>query len=259
MRTTVASVPSRHISVSIDRASSQPLISLDIQSPMNTIPQLPRPEGIVTNNSARTNQSLAKESPQGPCDSRQCVCYESALQRLSDLDESRSSSSSVTIDLVMSIESNVKSQTRDILNCKSCSCDRPKVLLLVGVMLENTASLLEDILDIAVRAKKSLALQHENTTSSPSLIDDHGKGNQHSNSLDSFSLRVGAYEISGEEKLTFLNHLIRLRLQSLSSAVRQLHENMLEHRQSLYCKAGTAVVVEINRRLHLANSTLENL
>lgn len=63
--------------------------------------------------------------------------------------------------------------------------------------------------------------------------------------------------VVGEEKVTFLNQLIRLRLQNLSSAVQQLHEHMLQNRQSLYFKAGAAVVVEINRRVHLANSTLD--
>lgn len=184
-------------------------------------------------------------------------CYIQVLHRLADLYElQHCNTSSTTIDQVMEIEKDIREQIFDILDCRFCSIDGPRIFVLLGVVLENVVDLLEGISSAEMlhppeSPASRLVFERDSHQNSSNIANSPQQSNNTSNlnPMSSTSLRLGAYEISGEEKSNLLKHIIHTRLQKLVGTIRKLHDHMHAKFQPANIKTGTMMMVDIHRRL----------
>ncbi len=183
--------------------------------------------------------------------SASCRCFETVLQKLSDLDESQSEIFSSTIDVALILEKGLHMHTAQVLQCGTCATKRPTLLLLLAIVIDNVVCMLENASSFSNKS------QMDNTTflvrpsrRSFRATTAEAKGDRAAdNSMDKPSLLVGGHEIFSEEKNKFLKQLLQERLSSLSSTLRQLMQYMQRSPQNSNSKHGTIMVFETYKRL----------
>lgn len=166
-----------------------------------------------------------------------CSCYHSILRCLSKLHENSPSNINITFDQMVKIEKDVRIQVSVVLECRRCS-DNSSLLILLSVLLENIVELLEGI---------NFGDVHQT---------DHKLGSEGSvqgTRIKSTALKLGTYEIDGEEKADFMKNLLNQRLQRLATTIREVHGCMHKNAGKLGVafnqKINTILMADIYQRL----------
>ncbi|CAK4033190.1 Hypothetical predicted protein [Lecanosticta acicola] len=233
-----ASLPNFYSGNFRNSQDSRPSTTASAMSSFSTFPS-----GQVPNSFTQTNTSPMPLLPS------RCSCYSSILQRLSELKDEKAKFLSTRIDTIMKLEKDVRIQTQTMLKCDMCTHERSRSLLLASVLLESMIDLLEGVPASDSRrpvdARSELAILRRQ--SMPAYM--------HSNT-ETGRLVLGEYEISGEEKLGFLRHLLHTRLNELANLTRQLQE----HTETL--GPGSTAILTIlagcSQRIHAIMSRLQN-
>ena len=205
---------------------------------------------LDSHTSESTSDSKLGSRGDGGAVERGCKCYRSVLRRLSDLHENYSGNINTTIDQVMRAEKDVRNQVSEALECRRCS-NNSSLLLLLSVLLQHVTELLEGISfgDVYMSGIE----QDGDVLGSGGSIKGTG--------IDVTALRLGNYEIDGEEKADFLKLLLNQRLQRLAATTRKLHNWMQRDtgRESTAFnrKIGTILMAEIYQRLMIIIRRLE--
>ena len=186
----------------------------------------------------------------------QCHCYADILRRLLQLEEQRLGIQSNKVDQIIKLEKDVRTQALAVTRCKFCSFERPKVTLLVGIVLEYVLDILEGI---------SLNEDTYSTqTSEPREMDSRRDSvvtrldsavEARSAAVDRTVLQFGEYEICGQEKLSFLRHIVHARLRELSSLTNECLQQCKVQPSNF--KAAATIMLELGQRLHAAMNRLE--
>ncbi|RDW56961.1 hypothetical protein BP5796_13028 [Coleophoma crateriformis] len=203
-------------------------------------------------NSDLSSRPISASQTDGGASERACKCYQSVLRRLSDLHENYTSNINITFDQIMQLEKDVRTQVSAALECRRCS-NKGSLLLLLSVLLHNTMELLEGMRlgDDGMTGMEEDGDMLQGRSSSVQVI-----------SIEITALRLGNYEIDGEEKAGFLKHLLNQRLQKLAATIKKLHNWMQKNtgRQGVAFnrKIGTMLMTEIYQRLLSIIHRLEN-
>lgn len=226
---------------------------------------LPNNFGNAANARPSTTSSSLNSAPSGPRASIQscppstplmpprCSCYGIILQRLAELKDEKATFLSSRVDNIMRLQKDIRLQTLALLKCDSCVSERSRSLLLVGVLLESIIDLLEGVPFNDPRMVAADARMQHSLPRRQSM-----PAHMHTNS-DTGRLVLGEYEISGEEKLGFLRHLVNSRLNELSALTRQLHDHVQvsgAHDPSF--RAVATVMAGCSQRIHAIMSRLQN-
>lgn len=177
-----------------------------------------------------------------------CRCYEIVVRKLSDLDESQSGMLSSTIDVALMVEKGVQPQIAQVLQCGTCSSNRPNLLLLLSVIIDNIVSMLESTSNANNKLQMDgMFLGRSSHRSSQALTECNG--DRPATPSVKPPLLVGGYEICSELKSRFLKQLLQGRLNSLSSTLLQLMQYMQRNPHNSNSKHGTTMVKETHKRL----------
>nr|A0A348HAZ0.1 RecName: Full=Transcription factor phiO; AltName: Full=Phomoidride biosynthesis cluster protein O [fungal sp. ATCC 74256]BBG28512.1 putative transcription factor [fungal sp. ATCC 74256] len=178
-----------------------------------------------------------------------CNCYTTVLRRMHQFSLTSLKGGLSTIDETMRLEKEIRGEVITILHCSSCTANRQRVLLFVGIIMETTVDMLEHVLlDDTAASGQSI---FDQLSSSPQ--SHRSKRTRTLSPLpygEKTTLRLGTYEIDGEEKAGFLSFMIRSRLKELSTTMRHLHTAIQQAQQTSNSKAATTIIVEAFQRLH---------
>ncbi|KAH8804388.1 hypothetical protein F5884DRAFT_406397 [Xylogone sp. PMI_703] len=215
----------------------------------------------------RSTSSRGSSGPQGQGvlllsrQRMQCTCCDSILQTLVDLDMHLSGRSAISLDSIMKFEKETRIQTLTILKCDSCSQKfRPRILLLMGVVLEAVVELLEGVLNQTQQLSASAtSISSSSKLASPpaSIFEDNTTSSTPGETVNSCSLWLGDYEISGQEKTQFLKHLVTTRLHDIADTVHQLCESVEQYCNRPAFKVGTSMLVEVYRHIQAIVKSLK--
>jgi hypothetical protein len=180
-----------------------------------------------------------------------CDCYPTVLQRMYQLNSSYVRDEISTIDQIMRLEKDIRSEVVRLLLCEPCSGNRQRVLLLTSTIMETTVDILEnDLADEMEASGHSIFKGLHGPLQSQHHARKYSKSHPSVACREETTLKLGTYEIDGEEKKGFLSYLIRTRLKELSGTLRQLHTTLQQTRQTSNTKAASIIVVDAFQRLH---------
>ncbi|CZT25711.1 uncharacterized protein RCC_11380 [Ramularia collo-cygni] len=190
-----------------------------------------------------------------------CSCYSDILQRLSDLKDNNSGVSTSELDQIMELEQDIRIQILAMVRCELCLFERPRALLLVGVVLESVLDLLECAcvtdtpINTSEHVRRPPMLTH--TSSSGSSSSYNSNHLYEIPTLNATNPNV-QYNVCSSEKAAQLRHLVRTRLYEVLGLTRHLHEHVQRCRSwaSNFAAADTTMA-EIGNRVCALMSRLE--
>ena len=215
---------------------------------------LPEPDSFpFFMRSAPTSAPADSRSMNGGLLDCECNCYNQTLKRMYRLNMSRAQSRHMTIDEAMKLEKEVRDEVLDLLRCTICSTNRPRVLLLIGLNLESTVDMLERVLLDDAKSSGHSILDHYDNASQPKRAKVFTSLPHKSKT----PLRLGSYEIDGDEKAGFLAYMTRSRIKELSTTMRQLCSVLQKVQQTCNSKAAISIVVATFQRLQAIMGQLD--
>lgn len=199
-------------------------------------------------NSSSTTMSAGTAAPP------RCTCYCDILQRLSELKDNKSGDPYPSVDYIMQLDMDIRTQISAMVGCDICLFQRTRALLLVGVVLESLVDLLESL------ALADPLLAAGECSARPTL--DTRMGSDSSSGSDASyhttALQMGATHVSVYETRGSLRPLIQTRLQEVFGLTRQLHGHLQAVRapQTNFGAADT-VMTELSLRICALMGQLE--
>ena len=175
-----------------------------------------------------------------------CGCYESILQKLSDLDESQTDLCRTTIDVALMLESGVQVHIIQVLQCGTCASKRPTLLLLLAIIIDNVVCMLENASSSSIDKSQS---ENDITSRNRPAQTSTRTRNGSTSPTETLRLVVGSHEILSEEKDRFLKQLLQARLSSLSTTLRRLMQYMQKSPPNSNSRRGSMMVAETYKRL----------
>ena len=166
-----------------------------------------------------------------------CRCYETVLQKLTDLEKSHPDESPPSIDVALMLDLEIQKHIEEVFRCEACGNNRPALLLLVAIVVDHVVCKLEKTSNSTIKSPMGSRVRMTSSRDGAASV------------TDSVPLLVGNHEISLGEKNKFLKQLLQLRLSSLTSTLRQLMQNMERSPQSSSSKQGALMVMETYKRL----------
>lgn len=140
----------------------------------------------------------------------------------------------------MGLEKAIRQQIASIIDCKACSGNRSRLLLLASIMFGSIVTLLGKMMDSEISSRSNFAMNKDGTgtvNSSP-----------HS-SPNSCTMHVGGYEIFGEERMEVLKHLILTKLHGLTNLIGQFQLYVQQSGKNQCFTPATTMIADIHRQL----------
>lgn len=221
-------------SAAIENSSTQ-----NERSPRSNLPkddQISPPPPVYT--ATHCNGPMYSDIPR--YQNRGCACYGSILHRLSDLNAHENRVPAVEVDAVMGLEKVIRQQIDSVIECKACSGNRPRLLLLASVMFGSIVNLLGKLLDCEAIPRSNFSMNKGGTETV------HSPPQYPSNSC---TMHVGGYEIFGEERMEVLKHLILKKLHGLTNLVFQFQVYVQQSGGNQCFTPATTMIADIQRQL----------
>lgn len=186
-----------------------------------------------------------------------CSCYNDILQRLSELKQNDARVSTSELDQIMRLEMDIRIQILAMVRCESCLFERPRALLLVGVVLESVLDLLECVCvtDTPMQGNECLVrppldMRTSSSSSNSSLV--------HQMAPSRPTFQHAGYGLCSDERAGILRQLVRTRLHEVLGLTRHLHEHVQSCRSwaSSFTAADTTMA-EISHRIRALMNRLE--
>ena len=188
-----------------------------------------------------------------PDRSRRCECYKLLFDRLCVIDEHQRTGLPLLPDVVLKLERDLRTQTSEVLACRSC-IDNQSAILLLCMNIDKIINMLEKSANGKSRVNRRHSTIPRNN-SSRSMAG--GKKESTGSFMDLCQLRVGRFEVDDDQRATFLKSVLRARFGRLSDVLQHLHRVSMRSLDSCTMKAGAVMITDLHRRLHSVMGQVE--
>ncbi|MCJ1391689.1 hypothetical protein MMC18_004554 [Xylographa bjoerkii] len=203
-------------------------------------------------------------SSRGPCNN---VCYAALTQQLAHLNEQFPESSQPSIDLILQVERQTRSNKDKVLSCAACLSNRSSLLLL-SMIVERVMQMLETISEFKPPA--TLNKQFQRTKTLPFERARNGAVSFTGNFQAPFPgigscpspktdclLHIGGFEIDDDTKSVFVKRLLRFRLNRFAVMLTEVEQATNTNRKDCNYKAAESMVRDVYQRLELLRGMVE--